>query len=117
MCSSWNSPYSALPLVILKRFSRFCVVFWMSSALCFIAPMSWSIPNSFQHVATAPLTVSWSTEIFSSLPDSRSKIATMTHIRNSTNAVRDSITKITYRSLLVLNSEIVLTIYELSFYI
>ena len=97
MCSSWNSPYSALPRVILKRFSRFCVAFWMSSALCFMAPMSWSIPSSFQHVATAPLTVSWSIEIFPSLPDNRSKIAMMTNIRKSTTAVSSSITNSTYR--------------------
>jgi len=27
ICSSWNSPYSARPLVTLKRFSRLCVAF------------------------------------------------------------------------------------------
>jgi hypothetical protein len=36
----------------------------MSSALCFMAPMSWSTPSSFQLVAIAPLTASWSSVFF-----------------------------------------------------
>lgn len=58
ICSSWNSPYSPRPRVTLKRFSRLWDVFRMSLARSLIAPMSWSMPSSFQHVAIAPLTAS-----------------------------------------------------------
>ena len=69
----------------------------MSLALSFIAPTSWSIPSSFQHVATAPLTASRSTETFPSLPDSRNKITSTARTRISTKATRSSTNAITRR--------------------
>ena len=89
--SSWNSPYSPRPRVTLKRFCRLWDAWRMSLALSFIAPMSWSTPSSFQQVATAPLTVSWSNEIFPSLPDNRNRMISMARTRRRTKAVRISI--------------------------
>lgn len=103
ICSSWNSPYSPRPRVTLKRFSRFCVAFWMSLALSFIAPMSWSMPSSFQQVAIAPLTVASSTEIFPSLPDNRNKMTSMTRTRSITKAMRSSINATTRCLILSVN--------------
>jgi len=71
----------------------------MSVALSFIAPMSWSMPSSFQHVATAPLMVSWSTEIFPSLPDSCRRMISMARTRRSTKAIRISTIVATWRKI------------------
>ena len=104
ICSSWNSPYSPRPRVTLKRFSRFWVAFWMSSARCFIAPMSWSTPSSFQQVAIAPLTVSWSTEILPSLPENRYKMTSTARMRRIANPMRNSIIAIILRLIFDVNS-------------
>jgi len=59
-----------------------------------------SVTKFISHSVRYWYTVSWSTEIFPSLPDNWSKIAMITNIRISAIVVRSSITRVTYRSLI-----------------